>query len=122
MYTLNNRRNSRPRRIRPPASRFDRGAAHHRVRSGRATSSTRAAVRDRATTGPSNHGIYADSKEFVWIGGNGGIDGHVLKFTRDGKFVKQFGFQYPSAGSNDVWAFSRVAKVFSGQEEQRGVP
>ncbi len=53
-----------------------------------------------------------DSKGIVWIGGNGASDGHILKFTRDGKFVKQFGFQYASAGSNDMWAFGRVAKVF----------
>ena len=42
----------------------------------------------------SNHGITVDSKGIVWIGGNGASDGHILKFTRDGKFVKQFGFQY----------------------------
>ena len=60
----------------------------------------------------SNHGITVDSKGVVWIGGNGASDGHILKFTRDGKFVKQFGFQYASAGSNDMWAFGRVAKVF----------
>src|SRR5579862_3299301 len=60
----------------------------------------------------SNHGITVDSQGIVWIGGNGASDGHILKFTRDGKFVKQFGFRYASAGSNDLWAFSRVAKVF----------
>jgi DNA-binding beta-propeller fold protein YncE len=48
----------------------------------------------------------------VWIGGNGANDGHILKFTREGKFVKQFGFAYASAGSNDPWAFNKVAKVF----------
>jgi len=60
----------------------------------------------------SNHGIIVDTKGVVWIGGNGANDGHILKFTRDGKFVKQFGFSYASAGSNDMWAFNRVAKVF----------
>jgi DNA-binding beta-propeller fold protein YncE len=60
----------------------------------------------------SNHGITVDSKGIVWIGGNGPNDGHILKFTRDGKFVKQFGFAYASAGSNDPWAFNKVAKVF----------
>jgi DNA-binding beta-propeller fold protein YncE len=29
----------------------------------------------------------------------------------DGKFVKQFGFAYASAGSNDMWAFNKVAKI-----------
>ena len=60
----------------------------------------------------SNHGIIVDTKGVVWIGGNGANDGHILKFTRDGKFVKQFGFAYASAGSNDMWAFNRVAKIF----------
>jgi hypothetical protein len=60
----------------------------------------------------SNHGIVIDSKGIVWIGGNGATDGHILKFTREGKFVKQFGFAYASAGSNDPWAFNKVAKVF----------
>ena len=60
----------------------------------------------------SNHGITVSGKGIVWIGGNGASDGHILKFTRDGKFVKQFGFAYANAGSNDMWAFSRVAKIF----------
>ena len=59
----------------------------------------------------SNHGITPDSKGNLFIGGNGGNDGHILKFTREGKFVKQFGFAYASAGSNDMYAFNKVAKV-----------
>ena len=59
----------------------------------------------------SNHGITPDSKGNLWIGGNGASDGHILKFTRDGKFVKQFGFAYANAGSNDTWAFNKVAKI-----------
>jgi DNA-binding beta-propeller fold protein YncE len=59
----------------------------------------------------SNHGITPDSKGNLWIGGNGASDGHILKFTREGKFVKQFGFAYANAGSNDPWAFNKVAKV-----------
>ena len=59
----------------------------------------------------SNHGITPDSKGNVFIGGNGADDGQVLKFTQDGKFVKQFGFAYSSAGSNDMWAFKQVAKI-----------
>jgi DNA-binding beta-propeller fold protein YncE len=60
----------------------------------------------------SNHGIYADTKGFVWIGGNGGTDGLVLKFTRDGKFVKQFGKKGVKADSNATDHFFQVAKVF----------
>jgi DNA-binding beta-propeller fold protein YncE len=59
----------------------------------------------------SNHGITPDSKGNVFIGGNGPNDGQVLKFTQDGKFVKQFGFAYANAGSNDMFAFKQVAKI-----------
>ena len=37
------------------------------------------------------HGIYVDPKGFVWIGGNGKTDNHLVKFTKDGKFVMQIG-------------------------------
>ena len=60
----------------------------------------------------SNHGIFADSEGFVWIGGNGGTDGLVLKFTRDGKFVKQFGKKGVKADSNSTDHFFQVAKIF----------
>jgi hypothetical protein len=59
----------------------------------------------------SNHGITPDAKGNLWIGGNGGNDGHILKFSKDGTFIKQFGFAYASAGSNDSWAFNKVAKI-----------
>jgi len=60
----------------------------------------------------SSHGITVDGRGMVWIGGNAANDGQVLKFTSAGKFVKQFGFGYASAGSNDTWAFRQVAKIF----------
>lgn len=60
----------------------------------------------------SNHGITVDGKGFVWIGGNGANDGQVLKFTKDGKFVKQFGFAYANATSTSPWAFRQAAKIF----------
>lgn len=41
---------------------------------------------------PSNeHGIHVDAQGNVWIGGNDALDRHVLKFTRDGKFLMQIG-------------------------------
>src|SRR5918911_1371761 len=49
------------------------------------------------------HRISIDKKGNVWIGGNGANDGHVLKFTKAGKFIKQFGFMYANAGSTDAW-------------------
>jgi DNA-binding beta-propeller fold protein YncE len=73
----------------------------------------------------SNHGITADLEKNVWIGGNGAADSHVLKFTRDGKFLMQAGKQHARkgpnnaqgqptyvGGSNDPQSFGRVAKIF----------
>jgi DNA-binding beta-propeller fold protein YncE len=60
----------------------------------------------------SNHGIFVDHKGSVWIGGNGGKDAHVLKFTRDGKFLAQFGRMGQNKGSHDTENFGRVAKIF----------
>ncbi len=60
----------------------------------------------------SNHGITADDKGNVWIGGNAPKDAHVVKFTRDGKFLMQFGHQGKGAGSNDTENFGQVAKIF----------
>jgi DNA-binding beta-propeller fold protein YncE len=60
----------------------------------------------------SNHGITVDYKGYVWIGGNGAKDAHILKFTRDGKLLMQFGHQGQSGGSNDTANFGRVAKIF----------
>ena len=63
-------------------------------------------------TGPIEPRHLADTKGFVWIGGNGGTDGLVLKFTRDGKFVKQFGKKGVKADSNATDHFFQVAKIF----------
>ena len=78
----------------------------------------------------SNHGIFIDYKGNVWIGGNGGPDSHILKFTKDGKFLLQVGkkgarrkegaaagtaeFEVAGfvGGSNDAVSFGRVAKIF----------
>ncbi len=38
-----------------------------------------------------NHGIAVDDSGNVWIGGSGGADTRILKFTHDGKFIAQFG-------------------------------
>jgi DNA-binding beta-propeller fold protein YncE len=60
----------------------------------------------------SNHGITVDYKGNVWIGGNGEKDSHVLKFTKDGKFLMQVGRLGGNAGSNNLEHFGRVAKIF----------
>jgi DNA-binding beta-propeller fold protein YncE len=72
-----------------------------------------------------NHGIFIDHVGNVWIGGNGPGDSHLVKFTRDGKFLQQFGRPNarrgpPNAqgqptyvgGSNDQQNFGRIAKIF----------
>jgi DNA-binding beta-propeller fold protein YncE len=60
----------------------------------------------------SNHGIHIDYKGNVWIGGNGEKDAHVLKFTKDGKFLMQVGKLGKNAGSSDLENFGRVAKIW----------
>ena len=37
------------------------------------------------------HGIFVDHNGFVYVGGNGGPDHQVIKFTRNGDFVMQIG-------------------------------
>jgi hypothetical protein len=60
----------------------------------------------------SNHGVHVDYKGNVWIGGNGEKDAHLLKFTKDGKFLLQVGGFGKNAGSNDLENFGRVAKIW----------
>jgi DNA-binding beta-propeller fold protein YncE len=60
----------------------------------------------------SNHGIFIDYKDNVWIGGNDATDAHILKFTKSGKFLMQMGHPGRSKGSNDTENFGRVAKIF----------
>ena len=82
-----------------------------------------------------NHGIFIDYKGNVWIGGNGAPDSHILKFTKDGKFLMQIGKKGArrrtgaaagagegqvagfAGGSNDEMNFGRVAKIFVDQKE-----
>ena len=78
----------------------------------------------------SNHGIFVDHKGNVWIGGNGGPDSQILKFTKDGKFLMQIGKKGArrkatgtggagegavvgyEGNSNDTANFGRVAKIW----------
>jgi DNA-binding beta-propeller fold protein YncE len=60
----------------------------------------------------SNHGITVDHKGNVWIGANEGSDAHLLKFTKAGKFIAQFGKPGQGKGSNDTENFGRPAKIF----------
>lgn len=60
----------------------------------------------------SNHGLNVDNKGNIWIGGNGATDGHVLKFTQDGKFVMQVGKKGVTRDSLAQDHFFQVAKTF----------
>ena len=57
------------------------------------------------------HGILVDNKGFVWLSGNGKGDNMVLKFTTDGKFVKQIGKSGPLTSSTDLSQFGQAAAL-----------
>jgi DNA-binding beta-propeller fold protein YncE len=58
------------------------------------------------------HGIYVDPKGFVWIGGNGKSDHHLVKFTKAGKFVMQIGRKGQSKGNKDTQNVNQAADTF----------
>ena len=55
------------------------------------------------------HSILVDNKGFVWLSGNGKDDSMVLKFTTDGKFVKELGRRGPLTSSTDLTQFGQIA-------------
>jgi DNA-binding beta-propeller fold protein YncE len=57
------------------------------------------------------HGILVDNKGFVWLTGSGNGDGMILKFTTDGKFVKQLGKRGPLTSSTDLSQFGQAAAL-----------
>ena len=69
----------------------------------------------------SNHGIHVDHKGNVWIGGNGEKDAHILKFTKDGKFLLQVGGFGKNAGSNDPGELRPRRQDLGRSEDQRGL-
>jgi DNA-binding beta-propeller fold protein YncE len=58
------------------------------------------------------HGIYVDPKGYVWIGGNGKTDHHLVKFTKDGRFVMQIGRKGASQGNSDTRNVNMAADTF----------
>ncbi len=50
----------------------------------------------------SEHGVFVDQKDVVWLAGNGAKDHQLLTFTRQGKFIRQFGKAGMSKGSADT--------------------
>ena len=67
------------------------------------------------------HGILVDNKGFVWLSGNGKGDNMVLKFTIDGKFVKQIGKSGPLTSSTDLTQFGQVAALDVRSAGQRNL-
>jgi DNA-binding beta-propeller fold protein YncE len=59
----------------------------------------------------SEHAIYVDAKNQVWLTGNGKNDAALLKFTRDGKFLKQFGKLTPVTNSLDTTQLGSTASI-----------
>ena len=57
------------------------------------------------------HGIFIDHLDNVWLGGSGGNDAQVLKFTRGGEFLLQIGRQGQGEGSNDLANFGQPAEI-----------
>ena len=109
----------------------NRPSIRHSTAGGRSASASRspAAAGPRHSNGPggrcwggsdgpgyqwpdSNHGLNIDSRGNIWIGGNGAMDGHVLKFTLDGKFVMQVGKKGVTRDSLAQDHFFQVAKTF----------
>ncbi|MSR20308.1 MAG: hypothetical protein EXR91_04945 [Gemmatimonadetes bacterium] len=59
----------------------------------------------------SNHGLGIDAQGNVYIGGNGGGDSHVLKFTVDGTYLGTFGEPGNAPNSNARNHFGQVADI-----------
>jgi DNA-binding beta-propeller fold protein YncE len=59
----------------------------------------------------SEHGIFIDDNDFVWLAGNGKRDGQLLKFTMEGKFVLQIGKSGQGNDSNSTERLGSPADV-----------
>jgi len=60
----------------------------------------------------SEHGIFVDHKDNVWLSGSAQMDNQILKFTRDGKFLMQIGHAGKNRGSNDTENLGGPAGLF----------
>jgi DNA-binding beta-propeller fold protein YncE len=57
------------------------------------------------------HGIFIDANDFVWLAGSGNPDGQLLKFTMDGKFVMQIGKSGKGNDSNSTERLGSPADI-----------
>ena len=61
----------------------------------------------------SEHGIFVDADEHVWIAGNGQNDRMLLEFDRDGKFIKMIGSSFAGPpDSNSRTSLGRAAGIY----------
>jgi DNA-binding beta-propeller fold protein YncE len=60
----------------------------------------------------SQHGIFVDHKDNVWLSGSGRQDNHILKFTSKGQFILQIGHAGKNQGSNDTQNLGGPAGLF----------
>ena len=57
------------------------------------------------------HGVFVDQKDTVWLAGSGENDAQLLKFTREGKFLQQFGKPGTRGGSSDTSNLGQPANL-----------
>jgi len=64
------------------------------------------------------HGIHVDFNDNIWISSAGGprlrdqVENHLVKFTRDGRFLLQIGHRGASEGSLDTLNLNNAADMF----------
>ena len=58
------------------------------------------------------HGIFVDHEQNVWISGSGQGDDQILKFTNDGDFLMQIGSAGQSRGNTDTENVNRAADLY----------
>ena len=64
----------------------------------------------------SEHGIFVDVKDNVWLSGSAKDDNQILKFTSKGKFLMQIGHAGKNRGSNDPENLGGPAGLFVHQK------
>jgi DNA-binding beta-propeller fold protein YncE len=64
----------------------------------------------------SEHGIFVDAKDNVWLSGSAKDDNQILKFTSTGKFLMQIGHAGKNKGSNDTENLGGPAGLFVYQK------
>jgi NHL repeat-containing protein len=60
----------------------------------------------------SEHGIFVDGRDNVWLSGSAKEDNHILEFTSKGKFLMQIGHAGKNRGSNDTENLGGPAGLF----------